>query len=307
MESSPFCSEIESYVKSLTIKMRAEKKSSSTISNYNSTYVKFIAFCKAYHKKITFNNLKEDDIYAYIQYRTDIAEIHGDLSNSTINGIIVHLKKLFSHIERNSDELLDFKKVFEDISIKKSIKTPKGLSNADVDNLLLHLKKIYDPKKLIIIRNTILLKLMLFGGLRASESLTIKVSDFKEHKQFYKITFRGKGDKKRVTYVLKSDFEYLLEDIKKIETFDIGKVIALTSSKKSMDRFGLSKAVNSIYKKAGIKSTGLHILRHTAAKRLIADNVSIVAVQSLLGHSSIQTTTIYVDPTEDMIINELSK
>jgi site-specific recombinase XerD len=271
------------------------------------TYKSFVEFCKQHYKELSFQNLREDDIYAFIEYKSATMNKQGDVATSTANAIISHLKRLFKHIERNSENgLYDFDKVFEDIKLKQPKRVPKGLSDEQVNRLLNYLETLKAKETLINFRNIILFKLMLFGGLRASEAVSIKFSDIKEvGDKLYKITFKGKGDKNRFTYVQKDDFEDEITTLKGMIVSSTGMLIATTASGKCMDRIQLSKMVNSIYKRAGIKASGVHILRHTAAKRLLANGVSIVVVQSLLGHSSIQTTSIYANPTEDIILKEM--
>jgi integrase len=53
------------------------------------------------------------------------------------------------------------------------------------------------------------------------------------------------------------------------------------------------KAFKNACKRAGIKNFSLHKLRKTFASRLAQNGCSIQEIQSLLGHSSIQTTMIY--------------
>jgi len=54
------------------------------------------------------------------------------------------------------------------------------------------------------------------------------------------------------------------------------------------------RTLHKICEEAGIKKIGWHALRHTFASRLAENNVSIVVVQQLLGHSDIKTTMRYV-------------
>jgi site-specific recombinase XerD len=49
--------------------------------------------------------------------------------------------------------------------------------------------------------------------------------------------------------------------------------------------------LKNIFEKAGIEDkSGSHVLRHTFAKRLFEENVSIKTISKLLGHSCIEVT-----------------
>lgn len=306
MKNVEFCQQIQGYIKSLNTKMKIENKSQNTIFSYMRTYKDFIEFCKQHEKELNFKNLKEEDVYAYIEYKSMMMDKQGDISISTTNGIISHLKRLFKHIERNAEELYDFDRVFEDIKLKQPMRKPKGLSDEQVKKILSYLEKLKQKETYTNFRNILLFKLMLFGGLRASEAVSIKLSCIKEDGELYKISFKGKGDKNRFTYIRVDDIEDEISTLRNVFNLSEDEYISKTVLDRHLDRIQLSKMVNSLYARAGVKVSGVHILRHTAAKRLLANGVSIVVVQSLLGHSSIQTTSIYANPTEDIVRKEMS-
>jgi len=305
MNAEVFCKTLESFIRSLNRKLKIDNKSKNTIQAYNTTYKYFLEFCKQYDKNLTFKNIKEDDIYAFISYKNDNLDKQGELATSSINSILSHLKRLFKHIERNSDELYDFDKVFIDIKLKQSQRVPKGLSNKEVELLINLFDELLQKPTSTNIRNIILFKLMLYGGLRVSEANSIRYNDFIKQENFYKISVIGKGDKQRNIFVDVDDFENELNIMQNMFNIKLDSFVATTNTGKQMDRHQLRNMANSFYSRAEVKATGLHILRHTAAKRLLANNVSIVVVQALLGHGSIQTTSIYTNPTEDLIRKEL--
>ena len=302
-----FRKEFKHYVKTLNNKLFNDEKSTNTIESYNRVYSQFLEFSKHYFKNLTFLNIKEDDIYEFLDYKSEIMNKQGKISTSTKNTTISALKRLFKHVERNSDEGYDFDKVFEDIKIKQPNRVPKGINGEDVKKLLQYLESLKTKETFTNFRNIFLLKICLFGGLRAFEAISIKVSniEYQSKERLFKLSFKGKGGKNRVTYIQAEKIEDELSML--VDEFKIDKdtPIAITSTGKQMDRIQLYKMINSIYKQASVKAKGVHILRHTAAKRLIASGVSIIVVKELLGHNSIQTTTIYSNPTESIIKGEL--
>lgn len=52
-------------------------------------------------------------------------------------------------------------------------------------------------------------------------------------------------------------------------------------------------AIKRLYKRAGLRKIGWHVLRHTFASQLAAAGVPMLAIQNLLGHATIQMTTRY--------------
>jgi integrase/recombinase XerC len=60
----------------------------------------------------------------------------------------------------------------------------------------------------------------------------------------------------------------------------------------------IQRAVQRFAKKAGLKDVTPHTLRHSFAKALINEGVSLEKVATLLGHSNLNTTRIYTAPGE---------
>jgi len=300
---------LEYYIETLNIKMKIENKSDNTISSYNVTYKTFLLFLSESRKNITLKSLKEEDIYLFFSYKSRNLQKQGDISTATANAILSHLKKLFKHIERNSDELYDFDRVFDDIKIKNIKSKPKGFTLKEQKNLIDYLEnKMELSNKFIDVRNSILVKFMMCGGLRISEALSIKMESINEYgNDFYELEFIGKGRKERYTLIGKEFLEKELNWLNSSPSFDKSKEIALTENGKPLNRSSFWIIIDRVYKKIGVKQAGLHVLRHTFAKNLLNNGKSVSILQSMLGHSSLQTTSVYTNPTRDMIFLAMNK
>jgi len=67
----------------------------------------------------------------------------------------------------------------------------------------------------------------------------------------------------------------------------------------SMKSRSVQRAINRIADAAGLGGAVTpHTLRHTFAKSLIDEGVSLEKVAKLLGHNNLNTTRIYVTPSE---------
>ena len=145
-------------------------------------------------------------------------------------------------------------------------------------------------------RNTLIVKLFFYCGLRKQEMINLKISDFVDEDDFFVIYIIGKGNKERELFVKKMLIEFELNELKE-KGFDF---ICKTSTGKIMDGSQVYRMIQSIYNKVKIKAN-VHDLRHTFAKTLSYNNVDITVIKELLGHSSIQTTAIYTNPSRKRI------
>jgi len=69
--------------------------------------------------------------------------------------------------------------------------------------------------------------------------------------------------------------------------------VFLDTDGKTFDHQRLSYRLAGVLKKAGLRSIGWHVLRHTFASHLAMRGAPITAVQMLMGHSTITTTMRY--------------
>jgi len=172
-------------------------------------------------------------------------------------------------------------------------KIPEVLSFEEID-MILSAIDLSDPQGH---RNRAMLETLYACGLRVSELINLKISNFYHEVEYIKVT--GKGDKERIVPMgaeaIKQNLYYLENyraslDIKPgYEDF-----LYLNRRGRSLSRVMIFNIIKDLAAKAGItKTVSPHTFRHSFATHLVEGGADLRAVQDMLGHVSITTTEIY--------------
>ena len=181
--------------------------------------------------------------------------------------------------------------ILDEIKIPKKAKTlPKILTREEI-------KELFKATKFG--RNRLMLQFMYGSGCRVSEVVKLKVSDI-NFKERTAIIRGGKGNKDRMIVLSKEWLKYLKKylDKKKIKTENV-------FTKKNGKNIS-TDTVQRIVKKAAIaakipKRVTPHCLRHSYATHLLESGTNIRYIQSLLGHSNLNTTQIYTNVASEQL------
>lgn len=140
-----------------------------------------------------------------------------------------------------------------------------------------------------------MITLLLETGIRASECLSLKIEDV--HIDEGSIKVFGKGRKERSVAigltVQKELMTYIDFYRPKPARPDIQNVF-LTDEGFPLTLSGLGSIFERLKKRSGISRLHAHLLRHTALTMMIEREVPAFVVQGWAGHTSVQTTQIYV-------------
>jgi site-specific recombinase XerD len=143
------------------------------------------------------------------------------------------------------------------------------------------------------------------AGLRASEVVSLKVSDIDSQRMILRVE-QGKGSKDR--YAMLSPV--LLERLRTWWKFahTQGKMLPggwLFPGLDPIDPLStrqLNRAIKAAAEAAGIdKRVSMHTLRHSFATHLLEQKVDIRVIQVLLGHKKLETTALYAQVATDIL------
>jgi integrase/recombinase XerD len=167
--------------------------------------------------------------------------------------------------------------------LKHYRKLPAILSQQEV-------KSIFDATENL--KHKCILMTVYSSGLRVSEVAKLKVTDI-DSKNMQIFIREGKGKKDRYTLLSQTNLEILREYWKKYRPLDW-----LFDGHKKGTHLTV-RAIQLILKdsknKAGIKKNiSVHTLRHCFATHLLEADTNLYHIKQLMGHSCMQTTTMYL-------------
>ena len=254
--------------------------SERTINNYLSCLNRF----KQYYNGKELKNLKEEDILDYLK----VNFIDLDFAAASVNVNRAAIKYYY---------LVNFNIDFSNVllpSCKVKNRFPTILTKEQVISIFNNESNI---------KHKIWIILAYGSGLRISEVASLKVSDIlsKEHK----IRVIGKGNKER--YVPLPDITlrllrtYWLQNKDKIVNDYLFPNINNGKNKcKHINPFTIKQAFQKIKQNNNLDdSITFHTLRHSFACEYIKSGGDIWELRILLGHSSINTTMIYLHMAKD--------
>jgi len=246
-----------------------------TIESYSFCIKKFFEYTKKDPRKIC-----KKDIKKFVAHLTDRG-----LAGTTISLYVNSLKFLLQEILA--------KRVTWNIRHPKKAKTlPTVLTQKEITRLL----KVIENKK-----HQLMIELLYSAGLRVSELVNLKLEHL-EIEEGMGWVRQGKGKKDRIFILAKTvipKIRYHLYENNIEEGY-----LFLGRKGRHLHTRSVQEMVKKAAKKAKIiKNVHPHTLRHSFATHLVENGYDITTVQQLLGHSSLQTTTVYIHIASPKLLN----
>lgn len=277
--------ELDAYVK------KARNAGLSGVNTYFNPLKKlyeYLLFYKLY-------SLKQIDEELLVEI---LASISASLSDASKKNYRIAVINFFAFLDKQNEE--DQKAHIFDINLKnwagvsgsKGVKLPEYMSEDEVSKFLDAIDNT--DFKSNTIRNRLIIKIIIFTGIRVSEAINIKLKDINEENDLYIIRIRAKGNKYRVVMIKKELIEHLLKDVR-VNYLSCDGLLFVNRNGKALTQAYVSRIVEQILFKAGIRKqkNGAHMLRHTFATLLYKKQKDLVLVQEALGHASLNTSRIY--------------
>jgi integrase/recombinase XerD len=179
---------------------------------------------------------------------------------------------------------------------KQATRSPATLTEAQVESLL----AAPDVASGIGIRDRAMIELMYASGLRVSELVTLKVLNVSQSDNVLRVF--GKGNKERLIPFGEVASQWLglyLAQVRPAmlaghQTDDLFVTVRGTKPGTAMSRVMFWLIIKKYALMVNIRSKlSPHTLRHAFATHLLNHGADLRAVQMLLGHADISTTTIY--------------
>jgi integrase/recombinase XerD len=263
-----------------------EGLSKNTLAAYRRDLTLYCTWLQGHGRVLT--ETSEADLNAYFsaQHRTSKA--------STANRRLTVFKRYFRWALR--ERIIAGDPTLKLQAAKQALRVPKTLTEAQVEALL----QAPDTDHALGVRDRAMLELMYASGLRVSELVTLKVFNLSLSENVLRVL--GKGNKERLvpfgevaSVWLKQYLEGArAELLAGKQTEDLFVTHRGVKAGSAMSRVMFWMIVKKYARTAGITAPlSPHTLRHAFATHLLNHGADLRAVQMLLGHADISTTTIY--------------
>ena len=151
---------------------------------------------------------------------------------------------------------------------------------------------------------SVVVTLMLDTGLRVSEVCNLNIGDIDLQDNSAKV-MGGKGDKDRLVLFTERTLDRIHAwiPVRESRTKSECDALLLNSAGRRLQPRGVQRLMDNLAIQSGLPKGKLtpHVLRHNFATGLLERGADLVSIQKLLGHSSIATTRVYLEISDQTL------
>lgn len=264
-----------------------KKHSDNTITNYRVDILEFNEFCN--NDLLNIDKKTVNDYLAYLYEQNS--------KKSTISRKLSGLRSFYEYLVKKEYIKINYFKMIK--NPKKDSGIPKYVKDDDIDKMF----DIPNTRTWIGERNLLILRMLYATGLRVSELVNIKVKDININDRTIRVL--GKGSKERIVvfgiHTEESLDEYLNRGRREVDIHNSPYLFLNKDGNRLSSRY-VRKIIDDVINKASITThVSPHMLRHTFATNMLNNGADLVSVKELLGHESLNTTSIYTHVSDDKI------
>lgn len=293
------------YLDDFLLFIRANNYSKETLYNYERDLDTFALFLDHEMSNLAFNDITKRTIEQYKAYlnsndrRTakDKKAEH-DLSSGSINRVLTSLRRYLVYLI-DMDQKVPVPP--ESIKLLRMEKKHPQISELEELKKLIESPMKFEKNKIIALRNRAALEMLFASGMRISELINLKIVQLDKTGRIF---IQGKGKKQRFIYLTErakkhiknylnernDEFPYLFIPDRGRNASEKNKHISANYLQMKIKKYRELLGINV--------PTSAHSLRHGFATYLAEQGANPAAIQILLGHESLETTTRYVHASD---------
>ena len=288
---------MEKQIESFLEFIENEKKlSDNTLQSYKrdiKQYEKYVDM-----NRLNFAKVKQGDIQRYLEYLQNLNK-----KSSTISRSLASIRLFYQHGVKTKKVKKDPTEGVQSPKIEKRI--PAILTSQEV-NLLLDQPKNADLKG---VRDKAMLEFAYATGMRVTEIISLDIKDINLEEG---TVICQTGSKQRNiplgTLSLAALKDYVENARNVLVKNETEKSLFVNINGKRLTRQGFWKIVKYYKEQAHItKEITPHVLRHSFATHLLQNGADLKSIQTMLGHSDISSTQVYMQFQDESIKNIYQK
>ena len=264
--------------------LQEEKKlSDNTLQSYQRDILQYQEYVEK--NKINYAKAKQEDIKKYLEYLKEIGK-----KPSTASRNLASIRSFYQFLIRAKKAKHDPTQEIQSPKIEKRV--PSILTSQEVE-LLLEQPKDVDLKG---IRDKAMLEFAYATGMRVTEIISLDITDV--NIDGASVICRTSAKQRNIplgTMSLKALKEYIEQARPVLIKNENEQALFVNINGGRLTRQGFWKIIKYYKEQAHItKDITPHVLRHSFATHLLQNGADLKAIQTMLGHSDISSTQIYM-------------
>ena len=273
-----------------------KKLSDNTLQSYRRDIEQYEKYVN--ENQINYLKATDETIVGYMDYLRK-----EDKKESTISRNLASTRSFYQFLIRSKKIKKDPTMTIESPKVEKRV--PSILTSKEVE-LLLDQPKDVDLKGT---RDKAMLEFAYATGMRVTEMISLNLDDVRLNEGY--VVCRGKNKSRNIplgSMSLKALKEYIEEARPYLIKNEDEEALFVNVNGTRLTRQGFWKIVKFYKEQAHInKEITPHILRHSFATHLLQNGADLKAIQTMLGHSDISSTQVYMQFQDAGIKNEYKK